>query len=289
MAFQTGILAALFIASTALGNSNQPGDGAENIRAFADELFAQEEYFRASTEYMRLLSYQPGRADADQVRFRIAQCPYRAGRYSEAAQEFLRLAVSTTSTDMLDRCRLVMAACRYRQDDFPAAAADCARAVSASPKSALLDRFIYLNGMSLAHSGNWTGAFRVFTLVPGGSALAPSSRELGSLCARTSMEKRYSSLATGAMSLVAPGLGQAVCGYGWDGFTAFIMSAGTLAIGLTGLERGNRGMTTAGFALFSIWHPANIIGGANAARRANRRSEERAASRLDAFSTLSLD
>jgi hypothetical protein len=106
---------------------------------------------------------------------------------------------------------------------------------------------------------------------------------------RVPKERRLSPLATGTMSLLVPGLGQAVGGYGWDGFTAFLMSAGSLAIGLAGAERGDRGMATTGYALFALWHPANIIGGANAARRANRRAEERAISRADSLSMLSLE
>ena len=289
MAFPLRVLTAFFIASAALAAPAAPATDTAKIRAFADELFDQEEYFRASTEYMRIISLQPGSKEEEQLKFRIAQCSYRAGRYDEAAQAYLRLSVSSTSTDMVDRCRLVMAACRYRQEDFPAAAADCGRAIYASPKSPLLDRFTYLKGMSLAHSSDWKEAINAFAAVPGESPLSPSSRELGGLCVRVPRERRHNPLATGTMSLLVPGLGQAVCGYGWDGFTAFLLSAGSLAIGLAGTERGDRGMATAGYALFALWHPANVIGGANAARRANHRAEERAIGRADSLSMLSLE
>jgi len=289
MADALRLLTACFIASTALGASTTPPTDTLKIQSFADQLFDQEEYFRASTEYMRIISFQPGRPDEEQIKFRIAQCSYRAGRYDEATQAYMRLAVATTSTDMVDRCRLVMAACRYRQDDFPSAAADCSRAIYASPKSPLLDRFTYLKGLSQVHTGDWRRAFNSFAAVPGESPLSPSSRELGVLCVRVPKERRFSPLATGTMSLLVPGLGQTFCGYGWDGFTAFLLSAGSLAIGLAGTERGDRGMATAGYTLFALWHPANIIGGANAARRANHRAEERAISRADSLSMLSLE
>lgn len=289
MAFTPGLLAALLAASTAFGAVSGPSNDTAKMRAFADELFDQEEYFRASTEYMRILSANPGSRDEEQVKFRIAQCSYRAGRYDEAVQAYLRLSVATTSTDMVDRCRLVMAACRYRQNDYSASVADCGRAIYASPKSPLLDRFTYLKGLGQVHTGDWKGAFNSFASVPGESLLSPSSRELGALCVRVPKERRFNPLATGTMSLIVPGLGQTVCGYGWDGFTAFLLSAGSLAIGLAGTDRGDRGMETAGYALFTLWHPANVIGGANAARRANRHADERAYGRADAMSMLSLE
>ena len=289
MAFTLRLLTVFFIASSALSAPTEPAGETAKIRTFADQLFDQEEYFRASTEYMRIISSQPGRADEEQIKFRIAQCSYRAGRFDEAAQAYLRLSVSTTSTDMVDRCRLVIAACRYRQNDYSASTADCVRAIYASPKSPLLDRFTYLKGLSLVHSRDWRGAFTTFASVPRESALSPSSREIGGLCARIPKEKRFSPLATGTMSLIVPGLGQTVCGYGWDGFTALLLSAGSLAVGLAGTERGDKSMATAGYALFALWHPANVIGGSNAARRANRRADDKAIAKADAMSMLSLE
>jgi len=264
-------------------------DALTQQRDFADELFDGSEYFRASTEYLRLLSFWPAIPDADSVRFRVAQCSYRAGRYDDASRHFIRLAAATSSTDMVDRCRLVIAACEYRQNDWRAAAEECSRSAAASPSSPLLDRLKYLEGMSRMHLGRWSESFGAFSAVPRESPLAPSSRELGGLAARAEKTRPASPGLSAGLSLIVPGLGQTLNGYVWDGVTAFILSAGSLAIGIYGSSQGNRATETVGYALFAVWHSANVYGGASAARRANRRTHEGIMEKAEAISQLSLD
>ncbi len=259
------------------------------LRAFADELFEEGDYFRAATEYRRLLSWYPNLAGAEEVRFLVAQCSYRAGRYAEAADLFHTIETTTTATGMADRCRLVGAACLFRRGDYEAAAADCAKALAASPATPLRDRIGYLEGMASLNAGKWDTAFRSFANVPGDSPLAPSSRELGGLAAKAGTMPHRSPWLTGAMSLLLPGLGQAYCGYWWDGASALLLTAGSLAIGLAGSSNGDRGMALAGYTLFAIWYPAAVYGGANAANRANRAGTDRIIDRAEALSALSLD
>lgn len=259
------------------------------IRKFADALFAQGEYFRAGSEYLRELAYHPDAPDADGVRFKIALCSYRARRYEETVHKLAQLASRTESQKLRDRCQLLAAACRYQQQAYRAALTACDQALDTSPGSRQQDRLLYLKGLSLLHLGQWPQAGSAFTAVPPASALAGSAGDLRGLATRATRLPHRRPWATGLLSTMVPGLGQVSCGYHWDGLTALALSGASLAVALAGVHRDNRAMVTVGFSLFGLWHTANIYGGANAARRYNRQAVAGLLAEADSLNTLALD
>lgn len=66
--------------------------------AFADSLFIEKDYFRAITEYKRLLFY--GTTDSARTLDKISQCYALSGKYEKAA-EFLSLAMQNSMDDII--------------------------------------------------------------------------------------------------------------------------------------------------------------------------------------------
>lgn len=262
---------------------------APKLRTFADELFEAGEYFRAATEYRRLLSYfSPSGKERDELFFRVAQCSFRAERFDEAARLFAGLAAEAESPRLRDDCFLLLAASRMRLHDYAGSleVADAARTAASS--AAHRSRFAYIAGLSLLHLDRPRDAGAVFASIPGADPLGPSSRRMEKTARRAEKLPRFSPLATGFLSTLVPGLGQMACGYFWDGLAALTVTGASLAIGMAGRQRDNDSLAAAGFTLFGVWHAGNIYGGANAARRANRQARERLLATARAQSALSL-
>jgi hypothetical protein len=266
-----------------------PGDPARRERQFADDLFAHRDWYRAATEYLRVLSIDPDSAQAPETAFKAALCSHRAGRHTEAEGLFAALAARASSTELQDRCRLYIAAGKYLDGAWDDVHTACALARTASPDSVHGDRLAYLDGLSRIQAGEWAAARAAFAAVPVASALRPSALELSALTDRALQAAPHRPWATGLASAIVPGLGQVLCGYHWDGLTALLLTGASAAITADGFRRHSGRLETVGFVLTGIWYPANILGGANAARRANRADRTAVTAAAGRLSTLSLE
>lgn len=259
------------------------------IRRFAGELFAQGEYFRAMTEYLRAASWDPAAPDADDLRFMAARCAFRAGRFDEAATRFSGLAAGPSSTAYRDGCFLFTAASRYRARAWRDARAVITTARQEIPDSPLADRRAYLEGLSFFHEGSWNAAGTAFGGVPAGSPLRASAAELSETASRAARTSWRSPPVTAAMSAVMPGLGQMVCGYPWDGLSALILTGAGIAVGVAGINSDNDALAIAGFSFGGLFHVANVAGGANAGRRRNARVRDGYMREADLLNRLELE
>lgn len=264
-------------------------EDAGNLRKFADSLFANEDYFRAQTEYRRLLAYYPSIPDAGEIEFKAAQCSFKAGRFTEAVAALGNLAAKTSSMALADKCRITAAASLYKLGDHAETQRECTDALEKSPSSGLKDRFLYLSALSLMQRAQWEAAGRILDSIPPESGLAPSARDLSALALHAGKIKPRSPFHTGLLSAAVPGLGQVTCGYVADGLAAMALSSACLASGIVAQRNGNHSLAAAGYTLFGIFYSANVYGGTNAARRANRQTLEKVLSRAENLRALSLE
>lgn len=255
------------------------------IQRFADELFSQGDWFRASTEYLRAASYDPASPDAPELGFKAALCAYRAGQWTEARRRLLELA-RASATELADRCRYLGAASSYRLKEY-----ETARQLAAQVQtgSAVFDRASYLRGLADLNLERWPDARAAFGAVPPASALASSAAGLAGLADRGPDLPRRSPWVTAGLSAVVPGLGQIVSGYIWDGLAALLLTGGGAAILAAGVDRDNASLKATGGVLLTVFYPANVYGGANAAGRRNRQARRRLLDDAAGRSTLSLE
>jgi hypothetical protein len=280
----TAALLVLAVCSGTAADAAPAPDTAE-VRRFADELFSQGDWFRASTEYLRAASYDPGASDARELGFKAALCAYRAGQWAEARRRLLDLA-RVSATELADRCRYLGAASSYRLEDYETARLLAAQVAPGSP---VFDRASYLGGLSDLNLERWPDARAAFGAVPPGSSLASSAAGLAGLTDRGPDLPRRSPWVTAGLSAVVPGLGQIVSGYVWDGLSALLLTGGSAAILAAGVDRDNAALKGTGAVLLAIFYPANVYGGANAAGRRNREARRRLLDDAARRSTLSLE
>ncbi len=83
----------LFLAAVGGCASTSPFQGLtpDQIYAYADEKYAEEEWQDAIAGYERLLATTPGYANAREARFKLATSFYRKGEHLSAVSEFVRI------------------------------------------------------------------------------------------------------------------------------------------------------------------------------------------------------
>ncbi len=215
-----------------------PAVGADPVgddsHRFADDLATHHEWAAARTEYLRLAFARPDGSEA-----RIAH--RRA------------------------------AACAYRLDQFTMAAAEAA-ALHATPPGHDEGAVRMLEAMALLHLARWEEARATLAAIPASDPKVDRAGALDGLAGRGAALRPDSPWLTGGLSAAVPGLGQIVAGYPWDGLSALLLTGASAAVLAEGLRRNRPGLAAGGAVLLAIWYPANIWGGANAARRAHRQA-----------------
>jgi hypothetical protein len=275
-------------AAGAAGAAGQDLDTeAGRLLRFADERFAAGDWYRAATEYLRLASYRPDAAEALEWRLRAARCAFEAERYAQARSEALALAQSAPgpATPFALRARRLAGAAAFRMEAFADAAALAAEGRELAPDEAVAGAFSHLEGWAWFRLERYAAAAEAWRRVPAGGPLGPPAARLAGLADRGARLPARSPAAGALLSAIVPGLGQIAHGFVWDGLSALTLTAASGWLLAEGLRRDSDGLAAGGIAALVVFYPANVLGGANAARRAARRDR---ADLLDAASTIGL-
>jgi len=113
----------LIITATCLLSSpiSTPAQPSTYKLSFADELFGERDYYRAITEYKRII-HQTRQGDAPiNAQFMIGLSYYRAEMWDAARTAFEKLYTMNASDDILARALVLMGECAYRKRDYPSA------------------------------------------------------------------------------------------------------------------------------------------------------------------------
>jgi tetratricopeptide (TPR) repeat protein len=245
---------------------------------FADDLFRQEDYYRAITEYKRALYEFPADSVANYCRVMIA----RAYRLSGHLESSIRYSESVLSRDSVQfrlrqRARLNLGLC-YLDSKLPQLAKEHLELYAArdSTSSGLL----CLAEMAILNR-NIDSAAKLIRTAADRERDANNSQQLIALAevvSREGLEGRKSPLLAGAMSFFLPGSGQWYCRHQYDGIQAFIYTA-SLAYATFAMYRYERsdhrhlGWTYVGVSITAMFHAGNIIGATRTARYRNWRRE----------------
>src|SRR5574342_220245 len=136
------LLMAGFVAHP-LGAHDMSGD---EMMAFADHLFETGDYYRAITEYERVLFHHPDGAAASRARFQIAMSYYRGGKFAIAAREFRNLAERLPDDAFAKKSAVMAAESDYRNGDYRSAIAALDAFIEKYPADPEADRALILLG-----------------------------------------------------------------------------------------------------------------------------------------------
>lgn len=265
------LLAMLFFSPQARGGE----PNAETIKSFADHLYETGDYYRAITEYERLLFFHPSHALAPQAHYQIAMAYLEGGKYTQAIKRLRDLSNTHADREIGRKSLLSLAEAYIRKQDLHLALDKLEEFLSSYPNDSRADAVRIRIGWVNLLLGEWQQAGAEFKSVPAGSAEQDRAEKLAGESIKFPELPRKSPALAGALSAVLPGAGQLYVGRPADATTSFLLNG--LFIWATVEAFNNDNDVTGGILLFfeSGWYFGNIYNAMSSAHKYNRREEQR--------------
>lgn len=274
-------LAAMFLLALFCAVACAAETGPADMMAFADHLFDQADYYRAITEYERVIFHFPGHALAKTARYRIAHSYFRGDKLAPAIERFRTLATDfpaeATGRDSL----FMLAEAQYLSRDYRASQETFAAFLAAYPDDPRRDKAAIRNGWAHLRQGDWRGAETAFQSLPPGSPLRPAADDLADGARRYPELPKKSPALAGALSALLPGAGQLYTNRTGDAITSFLLNGIFLWGAVEAFRHDNN--VTGGILLFfeAGWYAGNIYNAAGNAHKFNQRTEKSFLNRLE--------
>lgn len=258
-----------------------PSVDAATAVAFGDHLYAEGDAYNALTWYRLALFLDPGRPDADALRFREAMAYERGERYPAAV-----FAYGQVTGPMADRAAYRSALCEEHAGNPTSARVSMERVAAYYPDSPWAPRAAFAEGVMALRRYDLATASRTFGAFSyPDSPLAPRATHIAAEAAEPLPRKRP--LLAAGLS-VLPGLGQLYAGHPGDAMMAALFNIPLgLGAGLLladGIEQKRGVEIGAGAVLGSVFwlatYPSNLIGAWRGAQRTNKQHERRKAEAL---------
>jgi len=249
--------------------------GADPVLAFAEQLRAEGDYYRAITEYKRYAFLHPDATNIPQIELDIALC-YLLGQRPEAGRTRLReIEAAHAGTPIARKAALLLAGSYHAAGDFSRAALELGRYMSTYPDADNLDQVRIMRGLCLLRSGETDAAVREFHSVDPTSTSHATASALEEEAALYNRLPRKSPLAAGILSAALPGAGQCYVGYYSDAAFAFILNGVLIWAAWESFDNGEN-VTGGLLAVIEFgWYTGNIYNAVNNAHKYNRRKQRK--------------
>ena len=265
-------LAALLAVSAA--SAHAADRDPEKLRSFADHLFDQGDYYRAITEYERLIFYYPDHALAETSRYQIALSYFKGDKLDIAAIRFRELAETYKGRETGADALFMLAETYYRKKEFMRAGEIVEDFLKLYPTNSRADSARIKLGWCYMQQGDWRAAAAEFRKLPEDSDLRKQAEGLAARSAEYDSLPRKSPYLAGALSAILPGAGQLYIGRPGDAALSFLLN-GAFIYATTQSFRNNDTATGAILLLFeSGWYFGNVYNAVNGAHKFNQRTEQ---------------
>jgi tetratricopeptide (TPR) repeat protein len=249
--------------------------GQGNDLRFSEHLMREGDYFRAITEYKRVLFFAGDDSIKDHCLLQIAKAYRRSGKFELAIENAAAVLMTSAASPALRFDANVSLGMCYLEANMPQLALQYFTAASQLPDTTRFARLCV--GVVKAETRDYEGAGQSFGDAGHQSALVrlrTAAEECSALVKEYSQRPQFSSTVAATLSSVLPGAGQLYSGHTYDALQAFLYTGSmTLAaIAVYRYERsvsGHLGWTYVGITVAGMFHLSNIIGAARTAEYRN--------------------
>jgi tetratricopeptide (TPR) repeat protein len=247
---------------------------AEKMLSFADYLFEREDYYRAITEYERVIFFYPDHPLAKTARFQIANSYFKGNKLEQAIERFRALANKYSNEEIGRKSLLMLGEANYRKHDYVMAEDAFTRFIKNYPDDNRADAARIKIGWSYLRQGNWRQASEEFQKLPSDSSLYIQSKSLAEEAMSYPDIPKKSPALAGGLSAVLPGSGQLYIDRPGDALASFLLNGAFIFATVEAFHNDNN--VTGGILLFfeAGWYLGNIYNAVNGAYKYNRSSEQ---------------
>ncbi|KZD19031.1 MAG: hypothetical protein GX465_16655 [Acidobacteria bacterium] len=231
---------------------------------FAESLLREGDYYRAISEYKRIIYYYPDTPEADSARIGEGRALFFAGQSGLLQQWFYALPASTP----IRSGAILLTARGVLDSGMPSTAVSFLSSHADEVSETDLPEYHFLCGMAGVYEGSYEAAAESFSLVDEESTRFQASQQAILRLAEAPDEAPRSPTAAALLGIV-PGLGYAYTGHYGTGLASLVVN-GLLAWGAVSSFRNDN--DEAGYALAIVgfgFYTGNIFGSAQSAERYN--------------------
>ena len=268
--------------------SKLQAENPENTFAFAESLFAEGDYFRAITEYKRVLFFSPQEKTAVSCRFRIGESYYRAKRWEEAIESFRDFAIRYPDDPRTAQALYLKGLAEKELKRFDAALETFAGLMKDNKVSELSDRAAYQTALVYIEAEDWEKAAQSLKRIPGDSPVNRNATRLAAGLGEIGSLPRKSPGTAGLLAAVLPGAGHLYTERPKSAAVAFLLNATFIAAAVELFRKDNN--VLGGIVTFveAGWYIGNIYSAANSAHKYNKNQKDEFLKRLKDETALSL-
>jgi tetratricopeptide (TPR) repeat protein len=264
----------LLLVSGALAQPIMAQGRADLLWDFANELYHEQDFYRALGEYQRFIFLFPTDPRATEAELQIGYCYRQGGELEKAFDHFIWLFNSRTAEPVGREALLEAIAIREEQRRYVEAIYWTKRFIGNFPDDPEIDA-IYLGLAWLQiDSGQYEQALPTLDRIQPESNLYPKARSLSqALQQRPDITKKSPTLA-GGLSAVLPGAGHLYAGRPGKATASFLLNALFIAGAVAAFKHDSP--VLGGILIFFElgWYVGGIRSAAQAAREANENQEE---------------
>lgn len=248
----------------------------ENVLKFADYLFEQGDYIRATNEYQRYLFYQP--KDSEEIRYKIALCYRLGGNQEQSIHAFQELLKRSTDSTLVSKAYLQIGVSYYLLEQFGKSAEHLEKSLPHISELRYRAEVEQIIGLSFLMQRKWESAEDIFNRLQQVDVI--DVREQATIYSKYANEgkqlPRRSPFLAGLMSSVVPGSGRLYAGRVNDALTSLITVGITSWQAYDGFRRDGlssvKGWTLG--SLSGIFYLGNIYGSVISAQVYNHQVSE---------------
>jgi TM2 domain-containing membrane protein YozV len=269
--FALSLCGILFCANAAIAEELS----AEKMMSFADSLFARGDYYRAITEYDRVIFFYPEHPLSKIARFQIADSYFKGERLDQAIVQFRTLANDYPNDEMGIKALFRLGEVFYQKRDYKHATEVFIKFVEVYPKDIRAGAARLKLGWSYLQQGNWTQAEEEFHKLPVESPLRKQAEGLAEQAKHYPDIPKKSPVLAGGLSAILPGAGQLYIEKPSDAVISFLLNGAFIWATVESFRHNNN--ATGGILLFfeTGWYMGNIYNAVNGAHKYNQRSERK--------------
>jgi tetratricopeptide (TPR) repeat protein len=267
------LLLVLFLSPPSAWAVGAQGADAEKHFSFAESLFNEGDFYRAITEYKRLIFFFPTDNLAEKSSFRIAESYYKAKKWADAVNAFKSFSTKYNHSSLLTEA-LYFKGLAEKELKHYSEALSTFQEIIKSRSITHSDKAIYQSAIVLMNMEEWERARQVFLVVPKASSLAASAHIFSSGLEHMNDIPQKSPTAAGALAAILPGTGHLYTERYRDALVAFLLNGAFIwaAVELFQHENNVAGGIVAFFELG--WYSGNIYSAISSAHKFNGRAKE---------------
>lgn len=241
--------------------------------SFAESLFVEGDYYRSITEFKRFIFFSPQDKLVEKATFRIAECFFKAKKWTEAVDAFSEFNIKYPLSPMAMEALYFKALSEKALKRHNSALSTFHELISVKSLK-YYDKAIYHTALIFLEMEEWQKARQTFSIVPENSSLFSSSRSMSSGLEHIDDIPQKSPAAAGTLAAILPGSGHLYTERYRDAILAFLLNGAFIWAGIELFKHDNpvAGSIVTFFELG--WYTGNIYSAVSSAHKYNKRVKE---------------